>query len=145
VNWDGTLKVSDNRIVSVAAINTLNPEHPIRRIDESSVSWESFTTGAAKGFILTLENQGKGQFIIETKQVKAEFTLDGIGLDPKVWDLGALEKSLQVYRLPDTLDGQPVEFSIPVADLKKGDNPIFIRAMQENGCLIWSSPVYLIR
>ncbi len=145
VNWDGNLKVSGNRIVSVAAINTLNPEHPIRQLDESTLAWESFSTGAAKGFILTLENQENGQFNIETKQVKAEFELDNLGLEPKVWDLGFLDKSLQVYRLPDTLDSQPVEFSIPVTDLKKGDNPIYIRATQEDGCLIWSSPIYLIK
>ena len=145
VNWDGTLKVSGNRIVSVDSINTLNPEHPIRQIDESTLAWESFSTGTAKGFILTLEHRENGQFVLETKQVKAEFALNGIGLEPKIWDLGFLDKSLQVYRLPDSLDEQPVEFSIPIMNLKNGDNPIYIRATQEDGYQIWSSPVYLVK
>jgi len=145
VNWDGSLTVTGNRIVDTATINFWNPEHPLRRMDDSNFSWESFTTGAAKGFIMTLESGDNAQFKIDTKQIKAEFTLDEIGLEPKIWDLGFLEKSLQVYRLPDALDKPEVEFSIPIKGIKPGDNPIYIRAMQEDGFLIWSSPIYLVR
>jgi hypothetical protein len=145
VNWDGSLTVTGNRIVDTATINFWNPEHPLRKTDDSTLRWESFTTGAAKGFILTLELEENTQFKVDSKQVEAEFSLDDIGLEPKVWDLGFLEKSLQVYRLPDVLESREVEFSIPINDLKKGDNPIYIRAMQEDGYLVWSSPIYLVR
>ncbi|MBM3137430.1 MAG: DUF3604 domain-containing protein [Chloroflexi bacterium] len=145
VTWDGSITVKGNRIMDAVAINSWNPEHPLRKIDESTLAWESFTTGAAKGFIFTLNSAGNAQFKIDTKQVKAEFSIAEIGLEPKVWDLGFLEKTLQVYRLPDVLDRREVEFSLPVQGLKPGDNPIYIRAMQEDGFLIWSSPIYLVR
>lgn len=145
VNWDGSLTVTGNRIVHTATINFWNPEHPPRIFDENTLAWESFTTGAAKGFILTLESGDKAQFKIDTKQINADFSSDDIGLEPKVWDLGFLEKSLQVYRLPDVLDKREVEFSLPIKGMKPGDNPIYIRAMQEDGHLIWSSPIYLVR
>jgi len=70
--------------------------------------------------------------------------LHEIGLEPKVWELGFLEKSLQVYQLPDRLEKCEIEFSIGIKDLKQGDNPIYIRAMQEDGFLVWSSPIYLV-
>jgi hypothetical protein len=145
VNWDGSLTVSGGRIVDATAINSWNPEHPLRKIDDSTLAWESFTTGAAKGFILTLESAGNSQLKIDTRQVKAEFPLGDIGLEPKVWDLGFLEKSLQVYHLPDVLETHEVEFSIPIKNLKPGDNPIYICAIQEDGFLVWSSPIYLVR
>jgi hypothetical protein len=145
VNWDGTLTVTGNRIVDSATINFWNPEHPLRQTDESTLTWESFSTGAAKGFILTLESENTTLFKIDTKQVKAEFSLDEIGLEPKLWDLGFLEKSIQVYRLPNVLETREVEFSVPIKGISQGDNPIYIRAMQEDGFLIWSSPIYLVR
>jgi hypothetical protein len=92
-----------------------------------------------------LESAGNSQLKIDTRQVKAEFPLGDIGLEPKVWDLGFLEKSLQVYHLPDVLETHEVEFSIPIKNLKPGDNPIYICAIQEDGFLVWSSPIYLVR
>jgi len=145
VNWNGSITVTGNRIVDAVGINSWNPEHPLRRIDDSTLEWESFTTGAAKGIILTLDSAGKAQFKIDTHQVKAEFSVADIGLKPKVWDLGFLEKSLQAYRLPDVLESREVGFSIPLQEFRLGDNPIYIRAMQEDGFLVWSSPIYLVR
>ena len=144
VNWDGRLKVTDNRIIGTETINFWNPAQPLKQMDETTLCWQSFTTGAAKGFIMTLAQADSGCCEIDSKQIKTTFSLHEIGLEPKVWELGFLEKSLQVYQLPDRLEKCEIEFSIGIKDLKQGDNPIYIRAMQEDGFLVWSSPIYLV-
>ena len=83
VNWDGSLTVKGNRILNAEAINFWNPEHPLRQPDDSTLTWESFSTGAARGFIMKLEKADRGQFVIDTKQVKAEFSFQDIGIKPK--------------------------------------------------------------
>lgn len=145
VDWDGTLTVENNRILDLQTINFWNPEQPLEKLGDTKLAWKSFSTGAAKGFIMTLEKDAAGQFEINSIQAKTKFSMEEIGLDPKVWDFGELEKSLQVYRLPDEMEKKEVEFSMPIKNLKKGDNPIFIRAIQENGYLVWSSPVFLVK
>ena len=52
--------------------------------------------------------------------------------------------ALQVYRLPDQQKSSEFSFELPLSDLKKGDNPIYIRVAQEDGHLAWSSPVYVV-
>ena len=143
VDWDGTLTVTGSRIASAQAINFWNPDQPLEKLSEIQLAWKSFSTGAAKGLILTLAEGSGGQVEINTAQIKARCALDELGLEPKVWELGGLEKELRIYRLPDKLEKKEVSFTLPIKNLKKGDNPIYIRGMQEDGHLVWSSPVYL--
>ena len=93
---------------------------------------------------MTLGKPSEGKLEIDTTQVKAAMAINDIGLEPKVWECGGLDMALQVYRLPDRQESNEFSFNLPLTDLKKGDNPIFIRMAQEDGHLAWSSPVYVV-
>ena len=66
-----------------------------------------------------------------------------MGLDPRVWECGGLGKKIEVYRLPDRQRPREYSFTLPLTDLREGDNPIYIRMTQEDGHMAWTSPVYL--
>ena len=68
-----------------------------------------------------------------------------LGLAPKIWEMGELEKYIRVERLPDEENPTEFSFRVPINNLKTGDNPIFIRMTQEDGQKAWSSPVYLVK
>lgn len=142
--WDGSLAVRNNTILDAIPINFWNPDQPLENKGDNRLTWKSFTTGSAKGLILTLEKPSGGTLEIDTVQVKAVCEIDKLGLEPLVWECGGLEKALKVYRLPDRQESNEFSFTLPLADLKKGDNPIFIRMAQEDGHLAWSSPVYVV-
>ena len=93
---------------------------------------------------MTLQDPSAGRIEIDTAQVKAKIEINEIGLEPKVWECGGLEMALQVYRLPDKQKSNEFSFELPISDLKKGDNPIYIRMAQEDGHLAWSSPIYVV-
>ena len=144
VKWDGSLTVSGNSIESAAAINFWNPEQPLKQVSDNQLAWRSFTTGNVRGLIMTLHDPSAGRIEIDTLQVKAGIEVKEIGIEPKVWECGGLEMALQVYRLPDQQKSNEFSFELPLSDLKKGDNPIYIRVAQEDGHLAWSSPMYVV-
>jgi len=144
ISWDGTLKLSGNTISSVRAINFWNKHHPLKLTDQNRLEWESMTTGGVAGIILTLEEANTGQLEIETAQGNISIDVNSIGIKPKTWNYGGLSKKLEIYRLPDNKSSTEVFFKLPLKLLHKSDNPIYIRMMQEDGHMAWSSPIYLI-
>jgi hypothetical protein len=145
VKWDGSLTVHDNTILDAAPINFWNPDQPLENKGDNRLAWKSFTTGSTRGLILTLEKPTGGTLEIDTAQVKAVCEIDAVGIEPLVWECGGLEKALKAYRLPDCQDSNGFSFTLPLADLKKGDSPTYIRMAQEDGHLAWSSPVYVVK
>ena len=144
VNWDGHLSVHDNSIISASAVNFFNPDNALHnRLND--LEWKSVTTGGIAGVILKLADAGKGTIKIETTQGQLEVDIASIGIDPKVKDCGGLNKRIEIYRLPDNPPARDYSFTLEITGIREGDNPIYIKMMQEDGHMAWSSPVYLVR
>jgi hypothetical protein len=145
VKWDGSLTLEGNTILDAVPINFWNPDRPLQKKGDNRLEWKSFTTGAVRGLILTLGKPSGGTLAIDTEQVKLTCDIDEIGLEAKVWECGELEKALSICRLPDRQKTNEFSFSLPIENLKQGDNPIYIRMSQEDGHLAWSSPIYVVK
>ncbi len=142
--WDGSLTVKGNRIRKFTPINFWNPLRQVRQTGPAALEWESVTTGGLAGVILDLEKPAAGTLIIDTVQRKASCPVRSIGLAPKTWQAGGLDKQIQAYRLPKRSGPSEFEFQIPLTRLLKGDNPIYVCVRQEDGHLAWSSPIYIV-
>ena len=142
-DWSGRLLVRDNKILKVTPINFWNPDSPPRQLDESVVEWESYTSGGLAGVILELESAGTGSIRLETAQGNMEFSMDCIGYNPQAFDFDGLDKKITVYQLPDELYETDFDFKIELSTLHKGVNPIYIKMVQEDGHMAWSSPIYI--
>jgi hypothetical protein len=145
VCWDGGLRVQGNTIMDAVPINFWNPDQPLERIGARELAWKSVTTGGVSGVILTLERAKTGTLEIDTLQHYAELEIPSLGLEPRIWGCGDLQKKIQVYRLPDRQETSEFSFNLPLTALRKGDNPIYIRMTQEDSHMAWSSPVYVVR
>ena len=141
--WDGSLYVEENAILGVQPINFWNANQPLEWDGKNQLTWKSVTTGGLAGVIITLEKPDAGTIIIDTAQQNSTRQISSLGLEPVVWDCGGLRKQISIFRLPD----QPLscEFTIclPLTELHQGDNPIYVRLLQEDGHMAWSSPVYV--
>ena len=142
--WDGTLTVHDNAIVEMQPINFWNPLAPVERLGPSRLAWRSVTTGGLAGLILTLADAEAGCLEIETLQGRATSEIAMVGGEPLIWQFGGLGKQLQMYRLPAEGSVRTFAFGLDLCDLRKGDNPIYVRVAQEDGHLAWSSPIYAV-
>lgn len=145
LRWDGGLTIEGNSIAKAVSVNFWNPDHPLIQHGSDKLSWESFTTGTAKGVILTLEKPAQGTIHFATQAVKLDINLQDIRNESVVWEFGDLEKSVRISRLPEINEYFTYSFQIPLENLHTGDNPIYIRATQEDEQKAWSSPIYLVK
>ena len=145
VTWDGCLRVEGNTILDSTPVNFWLASQPLQGPAKNQLAWQSVTTGGLAGVIVTLEKSDAGLIRIETPQHDVECAINSMGLEPMVWQCGGLQKAIEVYRLPDRQSSREFSFSLPLTELHGGDNPIYIRIVQEDGHMAWSSPVYLVR
>ncbi len=143
-SWDGCLKINGNKIKSFKPVNFWNPDSQPELLSPHDISWKSITTGGASGLIIELEDSESGILQISTKQLSCDVKTAAISLEPLVYEAGGIMKKIEIYRLPY----EPVcdfEFSFMLDELKDGDNPVFIKMVQQDGHMAWSSPVYLVK
>lgn len=144
VHWDGGLKLEANSCLDSIPINFWNANNPLRVIDNQHLEWKSVTTGGISGAILTLEDSNSGWIEINTIQKQLKVEISSISLEPMTWTCGGIDKEIMIYRLPASEGSKDLAFSIPLTELHLGDNPIYIRMVQEDGHIAWSSPIYLV-
>jgi hypothetical protein len=144
VAWDGGLRVQGNAILNVTPINFWNANQPLERVERDRLAWRSLTTGGVAGVILTLEKPQAGSLKVETLQRSIKCAISSVGLEPRAWECGGLQKKIEVYRLPDSPRPCEFSFTLPMTKLHEGDNPIYVRIVQEDGHMAWTSPVYLV-
>ena len=146
VSWDGGLKLRGNKIRKVASVNFWNPQRPLRQIGKTGLSWNSITSGGLSGAVIELERPATGTLEIDTLQKKCRCDLKTLGLKPRIYRAGGLRKQIEVCRLPKKEKAaREFEFELPLSKLREGDNPVYIRVLQEDGHMAWSSPIYLMR
>jgi hypothetical protein len=141
-SWDGGLRLVGNAITDVTAINFWNANRPLRRMGDAELAWRSNTTGGLTGAILTLAEPYAGSLYIETAQGNAECALSLLGHAPLTWEYGGLGKQIAVSCLA-AHPTREVHFDLPLTGLHPGDNPIYVKVVQEDGHMAWSSPIYV--
>jgi len=97
--------------------------------------------------ILELTRPEAGQIRVDTRQTGIEAGLEGLGIEGRTWPLGGLDKRISLYRLPAGGGQDHCEFTcrLPAGDCRQGDNPIFVKVVQEDGHMAWSSPIYVVK
>jgi len=147
VVWDGGLKVTRNRIRSFQTINFHNLEKSCKRKSKTELVWSSLTTGGVSGVILELEKPAAGELLVDTVQKTFKVSIGKLGIKGRSYGLGGLGKRISAYRLPGKNGSRTVSFQFTPKwqDLRRGDNPLYICVVQEDGHMAWSSPIYVVR
>jgi hypothetical protein len=140
--WDGGLELLGNRLVRATPIQFWHTDRPLERQGDAALAWRSVTTGGLSGVILTLAQPDAGTLRVATLQGHAECDIASLGHEPQIWAFGGLDKQIAISRLPAS-PKREVRFSLPLADLGPGDNPIYVKVVQEDGHMAWSSPIYV--
>ncbi|HZP79057.1 MAG TPA: DUF3604 domain-containing protein [Pseudolabrys sp.] len=142
--WDGHATLDGNTFTRAEPINFFNRDRPLVRDGNATLRWISITTGNFSGFDATLDRTDAGTLTIETPLGKESIAVADIGLAPKTFDYGKLDRRLAVYRLPDDNAARTakLDFAIPLDAVR--DNPLYVSVITEDGHQAWSSPVYAI-
>ena len=114
-------------------------------IGSEQLEWQALTTGGHGGFYANLKHRDAGTLSLDTELVKADIQIADIGYEDIVFDAGGLGRKIRVFRLPDENLHRQVEIERSIALTTERDNAIYIRIIQQDGHVIWSSPVYVLR
>ena len=142
--WKGSLALDGNAWRKATPINRFNLD---RRFDATAtgLTFDGVTTGGFMGIDALLDDPAVGTLAIDANLVQARLPIAAIGPEDTIFDAGGLGRRIRVFRLPDTNPHYAIRVTRRVVLRDDEDNALFIRATLEDGNVVWSSPIYLIR
>ena len=143
--WDGGCTLSENTFERVAPINLWNLDKHLRQTGPAALAWEALTTGGFGGFDAWLADARSGTLRIDTPLIKCEIAVADIGLHDLALEAGGIGRRIRVYRLPDENLHRRLLLSRRIPLKTTGDNALYVCLTQEDGHLVWSSPIYVFR
>lgn len=143
--WDGGATLSGNEIGRIRPINMWNLDKKIEQIGPRELKWSALSTGNFGGFDAWLADPKAGTLKIDTALVKTEIKVAAIGYNDLVFENGGIKRRIRVFRLPDENLHQRVKIERRVKLTDARDNALYVCLTQEDGNLMWSSPIYIFR
>ena len=92
-----------------------------------------------------LADPKKGRLKIDTALVKCDIAVADIGREDLVFEAGGIRRRIRIFRLPDENPCRTAKLSRRITLRGKGDSALYVCVTQEDGHLIWSSPIYVFR
>lgn len=142
--WDGELTIEGNRILRSAVINNWNLDRGIKEQSDNRVAWKAVTTGNYGAIDLWLE-KGEGTLRFKTAPVSGEVAINDVGIEPRIFDAGGLDRKISLQRLPDAMTQTSLRLRRKIKLRRQGDTRLYIRVQQEDGNRVWTSPIYMFR
>ena len=143
--WDGKASLSGNSFERVQAINFWNLDKQLEQRGAGELAWQALTTGGFGGFDAWLADPQAGTLSIDTALVKTRIDIRDIGRDDLVFEAGGIQRRIRVFRLPDQNTHRKASLTRRIALREIGDNALYVGLRQEDGPLVWSSPIYIFR
>jgi hypothetical protein len=143
-NWDGSLSLEGARIERTAVINNWNLDRGIQKQDSTGLTWKAVTTGNYGAIDLWLDDAA-GHLAFKTAPVSGKVAIADLGVEPRIFEAGGLERAIKLQRLPETMRERRLMLRRKVKVRSAGDTRLYIRVQQEDGHRMWSSPIYLFR
>ena len=143
--WDGGCTLAGNSFEKVQTINFWNLDKKLEQTAPGELKWGGLTTGGFAGFDAWLTDPRAGTLKIDTALVKTEIKVADIGLQDLVFANGGIKRQLRVFRMPDENGHRRVKLERRIKLDDKTDNALYVCVTQEDGHLIWSSPIYVFK
>ncbi len=141
--WDGQATLMENAFLRIHPINFWNPLHLCELKNVHHITWTSMTTGGFSGFDALLFHPSAGTLFIQTPMVTTAIDLSDVGIRGAVINAGGLSRQVKCYRLPERISVQKLDVEIPIILESKSNNPLYVRIIQEDGHIGWTSPIYV--
>ena len=153
VDWKGDLSLNRGKIISYSEFAFDNPvlgddphgrdlKEGVKCISNQSLEWSSTTTGDPDGVILKLDAPDDAEITFHSKPVTFSFTLKNLKDTPMVVQAGGVNRQVKVSEISEKLP-KKLEFSYIDENPKQGINPYWVRVVQSDGSMAWSSPIYV--
>ncbi len=142
-HWDGSAELIGNQFHRVRPINRYNVDKRFQLSANQRLEWGAITTGGFGGFDAVLKDPDAGTLKIDTDLIQCEVAITDIGREDMIFANGGINRRIRLFRLPDENTCQTLTLERTLALAKDRDNALYVCITQEDGHLIWSSPIYI--
>ena len=169
VIWEGQLKVAGRTIKDIEKIRFDSPRSHIFDMTGDRLSWYSVACGYRSGMILDLPGDGDADIdvVVNTSVIAgplygeaginpprrmsyapAEKIAFQVGLGdlengPVTMELGQLNRRVTIDFAPEVQEAGEVSFDFVDENVKPGVNPYYVRVVQTDMEMAWSSPIFV--
>lgn len=143
VDWTGSLTLTAGRFVAHRPFALDDPSHGVRRVTTQRLEWTSTTAGDPDGVLVALDAPDDAEIAFYAKPVAFTFRPRDVGYEPLVVDAGGVDCQVKVSAI--TRDELPMSLEFRITDPLPVDgvHPYWVRVVQSNGAMAWSSPIYV--
>ena len=143
VDWSGIIRTTEATIVEATTVSFDSAADGITVTEPQAVAFQSQTTGDCDGIELVLDDGRVGSLVFNSAAGTTEIDLAGLGHEPLCFDYGGLDMQLVVQRYPERVEA--LELTLETVDQPPGEGQAayFVKAIQCDGEMAWSSPVYV--
>jgi hypothetical protein len=143
VDWRGGLHIDKGRIVSFQEFAFDDKRQGVKRITNQRLRWTSTTGGDPDGVLLEIDAPEDAVISFHTGPASFEFKPSEIVYEPIVIEAGGVNQRVKVSAIKAGELPKDLEFQIIDEAPQPGLNAYWIRVVQSDGAMAWSSPVYL--
>jgi hypothetical protein len=144
VNWDGGLFIDKGRIIEYREYAFDYVDQGVKQISNQRLTWTSTTGGDPDGVLIKLDAPDEAKLTFYSKPISLTFKPSEITYEPKIIEIGPVNQRLKIQAIKDEPLPKNMEFEITDKNIKKGENPYWVKITQSDGSMAWSSPVYVI-
>lgn len=143
--WDGEIELTGTSIRKATTFSFDSPADGIITQTESGLKFKSTTAGDVDGIDLLLSSTAEGTIIFKSEIGNVEVDLSELANEPVRFDFGGLDLNVTILRYPEELTTESLSLEIEVELERSQTNPYLIKAVQEDGHIAWSSPIFVTR
>jgi hypothetical protein len=141
--WHGSLTLQEGSILSAEAFAFESPEQGIVAQTDNQICWRSSTAGDPDGLFLDLDVPRHAVMSFETEPASFLFTLADLEEGPLTVDAGGLGQRVTAGLVPRGPRPSAVGFAYRDESPVQGTNAYWLRVIQRDGAMAWSSPIYV--
>ncbi len=142
-NWDGGVTLSDGRIISAEEFAFDLPDQGIKRLSNQVLQWRSTTSGDPDGVILEVDAPEDAEIRFTSRPSSFAIRLGDIDSTPKPFRGGGVNEKVEVSAISDVEGPKSIEFQYSDKNPQEGVNPYYLRVLQSDGAMAWSSPIFV--
>ncbi len=143
--WDGDLTLHGGRVLQAREYAMDSPDERILTRESHRITWRSTTTGDTDGVEVEIEGGPETILAFETGPKQVQVRLGEITVQPVVFPAGGIRQQLSFQRVSPRPGPREVRFAFQDKEWSPGWNVYFVRVLQEDGAMAWSSPIFVRR
>ena len=169
VVWDGSAALTGSRIAATETIRFDSPRSHLSGVTDHSLRWHAVSCGYRSGVILTLDDPAQAMLRLAVEstlisrprfgaygksgpQILAHAPAESLAFSipvqdladgPRTYAMGPLDRKVTVSLAPRADGLETASFSFTDPDAQPGVNPYWVRVIQADMEMAWSSPVFV--